>query len=189
MLTIEECAERLEMKITTHFHNGYIQNNSSYCYIDENEYVRVAQDPTITPKMLFDEESKPKKSRLMSVLTPGFSNIVAQNSNDLTEKYVRNKAVDKKGSNITMKLIAPGIELPKGISWKYTADYRQRELDISAARPLPMQHFPSDPTVVSQEQEAAASSTIKTAKAKSISEVLRSGKYGSMKTAGGAHEL
>lgn len=218
---IEDAALQNDMKIVTHFCNGYIYNNLAACYVTPQDYRSLlgaapkenlpsllksslgespssglsgshssidfsscsSTEPPASPGIVrsraqssaassssdglssahvFSESAKQKKSHLVQVALPGFSNIDVQDIDELSE-YVVSKNIGRsrgfsfsEGSaaddgrsssvRITKKFLHLGVEFPHGISWELVADFRDLELSVE---PLPAK-------VVASEEAAAA---------------------------------
>jgi hypothetical protein len=118
----ERIAKDHGISIKTNFHNGYIFNNITYCYVAEHDYRKCFETNQIPESLIESDDEKPKKPKLVQIVIPGFSNIFAGSTSELNE-YSVTRSVGE-GGKAPKKLLKNIDKIKFGQSFTYHAEGR-----------------------------------------------------------------
>ncbi len=125
-LTQKHSAEN-QLKVSSVFHNGYIFNNITYCYLGKADYEKFLENKT-TPQQFYESpENSPKNKKLIQIITPGLSNIYT----DDVASFTATKEVAKKTKKCLIPTKIPQIH--HGSSFIYCADSRNLQVGSETA--------------------------------------------------------
>jgi len=112
------------LRISSVFHNGYIFNNITYCYLGKAEYKDLIERNKSPNEFYESPESSPKSKQLVQIITPGLSNIFSNRISD----YTTTKEVAHKSKKCLVPTKIPLIT--HGSSFIYSADGRTKFVEV-----------------------------------------------------------
>lgn len=125
-LTAQHASDN-QLKISSIFHNGYIFNNITYCYLGKTEYQELLRS-NATPQEFYDSpDNSPKSKKLIQVITPGLSNIFTST----ISQFTTSREVSNKSKKCLIPTKIPHIK--HGSSFIYCADERLRSIEVGDA--------------------------------------------------------